>query len=91
MVTAKRCAYGSCRNDSGYPQSWKEIQAMIPLSFFPFSWQFDKGRVGIMHVIAVTRSFVRRIVTFAGYTLLMEMVQQKTIRTQYQLFPVKKR
>ena len=46
----------------------KETQMMIQLSFFIFLTQLDKVRDskgGLLHVIAVTRSFVRRIVTFA--------------------------
>lgn len=76
------------------PSLGKEIPMMIQLSFSIFLAQFDKmrdGKGGLLHVIAVTRSFVRRIVTFAVYTLLVEMVQQKSILIQYQLLPVKKR
>ena len=46
----------------------KETQMMIQLSFFIFLAQLDKVRDskgGLLHVIAVTRSFVRRIVTCA--------------------------
>ncbi|PFX17720.1 putative ATP-dependent RNA helicase DDX60 [Stylophora pistillata] len=67
---------------------------MIQLSFSIFLGQLDKMRDdkgGLLHVIAVTRPFVRRIVTFAVYTLLVEMVQQNSILFQYQLLPVKKR
>ena len=76
------------------PSLEKEIQMMIQLSFSIFLAQLDKmryGKGGLLHVIMVTRSFVRRIVTFAGYTLLVEMVQQKNILIQYQLLAVKKR
>lgn len=76
------------------PSLGKEIPMMIQLSFSIFLAQLDKmrdGKGGLLHVIAVTRSFVRRIVTFAVYTLLVEMVQQKSILIQYQLLPVKKR
>ena len=76
------------------PSLGKEIPMMIQLSFSIFLAQLDKmrdGKGGLLHVIAVTRSFVRRIVTFAVYTLLVEMVQQNSILIQYQLLPVKKR
>ena len=72
----------------------KEIRMVIQLSFSIFLAQLDKirdGKGGLLHVTAVTRSFVRRIVTFAVYTLLVEMVQQKSILIQYRLLPVKKR
>ena len=72
----------------------KEIRMVIQLSFSIFLAQLVKirdGKGGLLHVIAVTRSFVRRIVTFAVYTLLVEMVQQKSILIQYRLLPVKKR
>ena len=75
IVTTKRCACGSCRNDSRYPQSWKRNSNGDPVTFFHFMAQLDKmrdGKGGLLHVIAVTRSFVRRMVTFAEYTLLME-------------------
>ena len=96
MVTTKTCAYGICRNDSRYPQSWKRNCNDDPVKFFfsIFLAQFDKmrdGKGGLLHVIAVTRSFVRRIVTFAVYTLLVKMVLQNSIPIQYQLLPVKKR
>ena len=45
----------------------------------------------LLHVIAVTRLFVRRILAFAVYTLLVEMVQQKSILIQYRLLPVTER
>ena len=86
--------YGTCRNDSRYPQSWKRDSNADPVKFFIFLAQLDKirdGKGGLLHVIAVTRSFVRRIVTFAVYTLWLEMVQQKNILIQYRLLPVKKR
>ena len=76
------------------PSLGKEIPMMIQLSFSIFLAQLDKmrdGKGGLLHVIAVTRSFVRRIVTFAVYTLLVEMVLQNSIPIQYQLLPVKKR
>ena len=72
----------------------KETRTLIQLSFFIFLAQLDKIRDGkrrLLHVVAVTRSFVRRIVTFAVYTLCLEMVQQKNILIQYRLLPVKKR
>ena len=72
----------------------KETQMLIQLSFFIFLTQLDKirdGKGGLLHVIAVTRSLVRRIVTFAVYTLLVEMVHQKNILIQYRPLPVKKR
>jgi len=67
----------------------KEIRMVIQLSFSIFLAQLEKERS--LHVIAVTRSFVRRIVTFAVYTLLVEVVQQKSILIQYRLLPVKER
>ena len=76
------------------PSLGKEIPMMIQLSSSIFLAQLDKmrdGKGGLLHVIAVTRSFVRRIVTFAVYTLLVEMVLQNSIPIQYQLLPVKKR
>ena len=76
------------------PSLGEEIQMMIQLSFSIFLTQLDKmrdGKGGSLHVIAVTRSFVRRVVIFAVYTLLVEMVQQNSILIQYQLLPVKKR
>ena len=76
------------------PSLGKEIPMMIQLGFSIFLAQLDKmrgGKGGLLHVIAVTRSFVRRIVTFAVYTLSVEMVQQNSILIQYQLLPVKKR
>ena len=72
----------------------KETRMLIQLSFFIFLAQLDKirdGKGGLLHVIAVTRSFVRRIVIFAVYTLLVEMVQQKKTLIQYRLLSVKKR
>ena len=72
----------------------KETRMVLQLSFSIFLAQLDKitdGKGGLLHVIAVTRSFVRRIVIFAVYTLLVEMVQQKSILIQYRLLPVKKR
>ena len=36
MVTTKRCAYGTCRNDSRYPQSWKRNSNDDPVKFFHF-------------------------------------------------------
>ena len=62
MVTTKRCAYGTCRNDSRYPQSWERNSNAIQLSFFIILAQLDKirdGKGGLLSVIAVTRSFVR--------------------------------
>ena len=58
----------------------KETRMLIQLSFFIFLVQLDKirdGKGGLLYVIAVTHSLVRRIVTFAVYTLLVEMVHQK--------------
>lgn len=72
----------------------KGTRMVLQLSFSIFLAQLDKIRDGkgrLLHVIVVTRSFVRRIVTFAVYTLLVEMVQQKSILIQYRLLPVKKR
>ena len=72
----------------------KEIRMVILLSFSIFLAQLDKirdGKGGLLHVIAVTRAFVLRIVAFAVYTLLVEMVQQKSILIQYRLLPEKKR
>ena len=72
----------------------KEIRMVIQLSFSIFLAQLDKirdGKGGLPHVIAVTRSLVRRIDTFVVYTLLVEMVQQESILIQYRLFPVRKR
>ena len=72
----------------------KEIRMVIQLSFSIFLAQLDKirdGKGGLLHVIAVTRSFVRWIVTFAGDALSVLMVQQKSILIQYPLLPVKKR
>ncbi|XP_068706734.1 uncharacterized protein [Montipora foliosa] len=60
----------------------KEIQMVIQLNFSISLAHIDKirdGKGGLLHVIAVTRSFVRRTVIFAAYTLLVEMVQQKSI------------
>ena len=76
------------------PSLGKEIPMMIQLSFSIFQTQLDKmrdGKGGLLHVIAVTHSVVQRIVTFAVYTLLVEMVQQNSTLIQYQLLPVKKR
>ena len=76
------------------PSLGKEIPMMIQLSSSIFLAQLDKmrdGKGGLLHVIAVTRLFVRRIVTFAVYTLLVEMVLQISIPIQYQLLPVKRR
>ena len=36
MVTTKRCAYGTCRNDSRYPQSWKRNSNDDPVKCFHF-------------------------------------------------------
>ncbi|XP_068760145.1 uncharacterized protein [Montipora capricornis] len=36
MVTTKRCAYGTCRNDSRYPRSWKRNLNGDPVKFFHF-------------------------------------------------------
>ena len=36
MVTTKRYAYGTCRNDSRYPQSWKRNSNGDPVKFFHF-------------------------------------------------------
>ena len=51
----------------------KETRMLIQLRFFIFLAQLDKirdGKGGLLHVIAVTRSFVRRIVTLIlQYTL----------------------
>ena len=72
----------------------KEIRMVIQLSFSIFLAQLDKirdGKGGLLHVIAVTCSFVRWIVTFAVYALSVLMVQQKSILIQYRLLPVKKR
>lgn len=72
----------------------KEIRMVIQLSFSIFLAQLDKirdGKGGLLDVITVTHSFVRRIVTFAVYTLLVEKAQQTSILIQYQLLPVKKR
>ena len=46
------------------PSLGEEIQMMIQLSFSIFLTQLDKmrdGKGGSLHVIAVTRSFVRRV------------------------------
>ena len=70
----------------------KETRMVLQLSFSIFLLdKITDGKGGLLHVIAVSRSFVRRIVTFAVYTLLVEMVQQKSILIQYRLLPVKKR
>ena len=57
---------------SNTPSLGKEIQMIIHLSFNVFLAQLDKMRDckgGLLLVIVVTRSFVRRIVTFAVYTI----------------------
>ena len=36
MVTTKRCAYGTCKNDSRYPQSWVRNPNGDPVTFFHF-------------------------------------------------------
>jgi len=36
MVTTKRCAYGTCKNDSRYPESWVRNQNGDPVEFFHF-------------------------------------------------------
>ena len=36
MVTTKRCAYGTCKNDSRYPESWKRNPNGDPVKFFHF-------------------------------------------------------
>ena len=58
----------------------KETRMLIQLSFFIFLVQLDKirdGKGGLLYVMTVTHSLVRRIVTFAVYTLLVEMVHLK--------------
>lgn len=36
MVTRKRCAYGTCKNDSRYPASWVRNPKGDPVEFFHF-------------------------------------------------------
>ena len=36
MVTTKRCAYGTCKNDSRYPQRWVRNPKGDPVEFFHF-------------------------------------------------------
>ena len=36
MVTTKRCAYGTCKNDSRYPNSWLRNANGDPVKFFHF-------------------------------------------------------
>ena len=36
MVTTKRCAYGPCRIDSRYLQSWKRNENGVSVTFFRF-------------------------------------------------------
>lgn len=36
MVTTKRCAFGTCKNDSRYPESWKRNANGDPVKFFHF-------------------------------------------------------
>ena len=36
MVTTKRCAYGTCKNDSRYPEKWKRNPNGDPVEFFLF-------------------------------------------------------
>ena len=36
MVTTKRCAYGTCKNDSRYPKSWVKNSNGDPVKFFHF-------------------------------------------------------
>ena len=36
MVTTKRCAFGTCKNDSWYPESWKRNPNGDPVKFFHF-------------------------------------------------------
>ena len=36
MVTTKRCAYGTCKNDSRNPKSWIRNAKADPIKFFHF-------------------------------------------------------
>lgn len=36
MVTTKRCAYGTCKNDSRYPERWKRNDRGDPVEFYHF-------------------------------------------------------
>ena len=36
MVTTKRCAFGTCKNDSRYPESWKRNPNGDPMKYFHF-------------------------------------------------------
>ena len=36
MDTTKRCAYGTCKNDSRYPESWVRNSDGDPVKFFHF-------------------------------------------------------
>lgn len=36
MVTTKRCAYGTCKNDSRYPQRWERNSRGDSIQFYHF-------------------------------------------------------
>ena len=93
MVTTKRCAYGTSKNDSWYPKSWVRNAKGDPIKFFHFPGEVREsereGKSGYWLVIAVTRLCVRRTVTFVLYTLSEVMVEHSRIQIQYLLWKAK--
>ena len=94
MVTTKRCAYGTCKNDSRYPNSWVRNANGDPVKFFHFPGAVRQKERRQRWIRSCHRgdSFVctKDTATFVVYILSVEMVQQRRILIPYLLQLVKK-
>jgi hypothetical protein len=55
MVATKICAWGTCKNDSGYPHLYKRNKNNDPIQFYHFPWLYDRQKGDIKWIIACHR------------------------------------
>ena len=71
MVATKRCAWGTCRNDSRYPHRITKNEKGDEVRFYRFlhlkdgKHQQKKGNAGLQHVIVAIPLYVEKTATFA--------------------------
>ena len=73
MVVTKRCARGTCKNDTRYPDSMIKNRNGDPVTFFHSPGQKRQtGKTGIdgyWLVVGATHSIVQRIAAFVAFIL----------------------
>ena len=90
----KRCAWGTCKSDSRYPERLfiKDEGITVRFRSFPSEKKHkeqSQGMLGYGHVVVPKTSSVRRTATYAVCILLEETVRLKITLTRFQLQPAR--